>query len=378
MENQNPPLPDSPEKNNQTKSNPPLQLQSPPSSEKTLLIKKISLFNSKQQKNNNQLHPKTYSRIQSSISKKTSIFPNLRGGGSGSSLPRPISSFVAKNINDYTNLFYNSSMNSSGLNWTLNLRTYNEKKTPILNDKKLLQGEPSFYQEDLEKFKKRKLLRSKSAYDYETKTFPQLRQNMFLFKKNSDTHGTTITPDLLNYELNIRSIKPYNPNNNDKKNSNNNNNKLFQEKKWNYSTNINKEKPFFDIIYFPSVAKYFSKGINEKYILRPYKKIFNKIEYYDSKILQKKLIRSNSVVSAKLGEHYSLKPYCDKYNEKNFTKIENFLKNKNRSQQYVWFQLGLRNGGKDKINENDNKNNKGMKKIMRTVIHNKKKMNNEY
>ena len=42
------------------------------------------------------------------------------------------------------------------------------------------------------------------------------------------------------------------------------------------------------------------------------------------------------------GTHYSLSPYNDKYNEKNYTKIKEILNSLDKTQAKTWYQTSLR------------------------------------
>ncbi len=176
-------------------------------------------------------------------------------------------------------------MNTSGLNWTLNLRTYKDKTNlnkDLNDDKKNKEiGEPSFYLQDLEKYKKKKINRSKSAY--EINTLPQLGKCAFVFKKNSNTHGTILSQSLLNYELNLRTTKPNN-NKSNKQKENDNNNKIKninKDNQWNNSTIIPKSKYLYSTISYPNIKNLKINGVKEKFVLHPYKPSFTKIDYYD-------------------------------------------------------------------------------------------------
>ena len=66
---------------------------------------------------------------------------------------RPLSSNFSANINNYRFLFDTVNKSMADTRWVINLRVFEDFKK---RRKKLL-GEPSFYQNDLEKFKKKEI-----------------------------------------------------------------------------------------------------------------------------------------------------------------------------------------------------------------------------
>ena len=244
--------------------------------------------------------------------------------------PSTSTTFLSKNINNYRYLFDNNNKETIyNAKWVLNLRTIDDLKKP----KKLkFLGEPRFYQEDLEKYiskKKKKIQRSKSAFDFET--LPDLNKYKHFFKINNNNHGTYINRPLLNYNLSLRQ----------------NNIKILN--KWNSNTNVNNNKYFFSCVNLPKEGL---KGkINDKYIMRPYKIEYIKEDYNGDKILKKNYIRDKKNAFNIFGEHYSLTPYNDKYTEKNYGEIHELLNNFDKTQSKTWFQIKLRNENDKNGNE---------------------------
>ena len=248
---------------------------------------------------------------------------------------RPASSYYTKNVNAYLYLYSVKNQETNELNdWVLNLRSDNTKLNNHINKTAL--AEPSFYQQDLENYLKKKKIETKlkkSKSVISRNKYPTLSQYLFLFKKTSD--GTPLTQDLLNFELNLRTPKKCV--------------KILH--KWNSSCNIKKNN--FTSIDYPVNLK---KGIKEKYIMRPYSVTIKKVEYNGNNIIKKKCQKDFTKAYEKFGEHYSQGPYNDKYDEKNYYVVESLIGNNAKNQSSTWYNLGLRNLriGKDKKGNSSN------------------------
>ena len=239
---------------------------------------------------------------------------------------RPNSSHFSANINNYRFLFdINNKESIANTKWVLNLRVFDNFKT---KNKRFL-GEPSFYQNDLEKFiqRRKKLSKSKSAFTFnKISNFSKYRH---FFKRNDGNHGTYLTSPLLNFNINLR------------KNSN-----LTPQHKWISSTNDDSKKFYF------SCSNFYKENIpgrmTDKNIWRPYKKKKKKSEYNGNKLIIKNVKRDERKAYDVLGEHLSLTPYNDKYTEKNIFKIKEFMNSVEQSQARTWYHIKLRNYYNDK------------------------------
>ena len=243
---------------------------------------------------------------------------------------RPDSSKLLANVNNYRFLFDVSNKESKdNTKWVLNLRTFEDFKK---RNRKLL-GEPSFYQNDLENFLKKRrrnrLVKSKSAFEFNT--LSNFSQYKHLFRRNDGNHGTYLTGPLLNYKLNLR---------NDSQSSSSPN-------KWISHTNSDSDR------YYYSCSNFYKDKINgkltDKNIMRPYKMQFSKSEYNGHKLWVKIAKRDEKKAYEVMGEHLALKPYNDRYTEKNLYKIKELLKEIEKSQSRTWYHIKLRNynEGKD-------------------------------
>lgn len=268
---------------------------------------------------------------------------------------RPTSAFAYQNINNIVHLFKNNKNNKVDILWTLNLR--NSDFSFDLNNEKYKKNrelmnhvrEPSFYQEDLEKYVKKRMKKSRSTNEV---NLPSLNNYSYLIKnKLTETHGTILNnKDLLNFELTLRTSNFNGNKKNEKENINNKNNndkKEIKKIKWNNIIIRDKKRDLYTDNYNKNMNltndKLQSNWLEDKLVMRPYKVVFQKVRYDDNNnIIKKNYIKDKDKAYNKLGDIYSYKPYNDKYNEKNYNNIENLLNGNNKSQQNVWFQLSLR------------------------------------
>ena len=240
---------------------------------------------------------------------------------------RPLSSNFSANINNYRFLFDTVNKSMADTRWVINLRVFEDFKK---RRKKLL-GEPSFYQNDLEKFKKKrnKFNKSKSAIAFNRTSNSNITNYRHFYKKYDDNHGTYITGPLLKFNLNLR------------QNSN-----TTPQHRWISNTNDDSKKYYF------SCTNFFKKDLpgkmKDKNIWRPYKIEFKKSEYNGNKLVIKTVKRDERKAYEVFGDHLSLSPYNDKYTEKNMFKIKEFVRSVEQSQARTWYHVKLRNYYNDK------------------------------
>ena len=251
---------------------------------------------------------------------------------------KPESSKHSANVNNYRFLFDIKNKESvENIKWVLNLRVLDDFKK---RRKKLL-GEPSFYQDDLDKFMKtrrKNLIKSKSADEFNV--LSNFTSYKHFFKRYEDNHGTLTTIPLLKYKMSLRNGSNISPQN-----------------KWISNTNIESNKYYF------SCSDFFRDKIHGKMtdrnIMRPYKIEFSKSEFDGSKLWIKKAKRDEKKAYNIMGDHLSLMPYNDRYYEKNVFQIKDILKSIGKSQSRTWYHISLRNfneGKNDDINKRKWKN----------------------
>ena len=250
-------------------------------------------------------------------------------------LLRPTTSRFSANINNYRFLFDVQNKESSTTNWVLNLRIFDDFKK---RRKKSLQ-EPSFYQNDLEKFLKRKnrLAKSKSLMGFDT--LSNYTQYKHFFKRNDDNHGTYLTNPLLSYNMNLRTDIHTQSSN-----------------KWISDRKISTKRFYY------SCSNFYKNDIRGKLsdqnIMRPYKMEFSKTVYNGTDLWIKMAKRDDRKAYDVMGEHLASKPYNDSYKEKNVYKIKEFMKGIDASQSRIWYHINLRNYNQNSKNDRFNKDRK--------------------
>ena len=261
----------------------------------------------------------------------------------------------SKNQNQYVQILSNKDATLGDLKWCLKLRNYfDNKKTKKDDDEGRIKTKnfksPSFYDADLEKYKKRnktneikkRPLTSKiSNYNYVN----HLLTNRFAGSPNGD---------IFNFETNLRQ---YNDNNQDI---------LKSEKNW-------KDLPYKFLekqypIFLPPTTdndKLNWKKI-EKYTYKPCMTEYKKVLVGKDEILQKKYVKVNNGISyGNIGEHLAYEPYSDVFQDINTSKNKHILTHHGNS--LCHFELGLRlygpiirkkirRKGKENFNKNINDN----------------------
>ena len=257
----------------------------------------------------------------------------------------------SKNQNQYVQILSNKDATLGDLKWCLKLRNYFDNKNIKKDDdegriKTKNFKSPSFYDADLEKYKKRnktneikkRPLTSKiSNYNYVN----HLLTNRFAGSPNGD---------IFNFETNLRQ---YNDNNQDI---------LKSEKNW-------KDLPYKFLekqypIFLPPTTdndKLNWKKI-EKYTYKPCMTEYKKVLVGKDEILQKKYVKVNNGISyGNIGEHLAYGPYTDVFQDINSSKNKHILTHHGNS--LCHFELGLRLYGpiirkkiRRKGKENFNKN----------------------
>ena len=242
---------------------------------------------------------------------------------------RPETSNFSGNINNYRFLFDTTNKESSSTtNWVLNLRIFEDYK----KIKKKLLGEPSFYQNDLDKFikKRNKLTKSKSSMVFTT--LSNISQYKHFFKRFNDNHGTYLTNDLLNYNMNLRTDIHTLP-----------------ENKWISNRKINLNKFYY------SCSNFYKNDIRGKLsdqnIMRPYKMDFSKTSYNGADLWVKTAKRDEKTAYNVMGDHLSLRPYNDEYKVKNINNIKEFMKGINACQSRLWYHMNLRSYNENMKND---------------------------
>jgi hypothetical protein len=234
---------------------------------------------------------------------------------------------IPKNINEYKHLF-NSFFNLSNLDWTLDLRDFsklsekNKKKIDIKNLTHI--NVPSFYDQDYQKFFNRTHLKTQSN-----------SQEPFLHEKNPfelnhlvSKNPKTINSSQLNFETTLRKFKK------PKGATIYNNNKKWKNLEYKPKTILNN--------FLPPITNKDKENFEKinKFLIRPYEKIFEKIEYNGANIIKKKMKINKNVTEGWMGDHLEREKYNMKYATKNMQSIRHLLTYHGNSLSN--FEVGLR------------------------------------
>jgi hypothetical protein len=228
---------------------------------------------------------------------------------------------IPKNINEYKHLF-NSFFNLSNLDWTLDLRDFSKTKKKFIDIKNLTHTNvPSFYDTDYQKYFNKTHLKTTNSQE------PFLHEkNPFELNHLVANNPKTINSSQLNFETTLRKFKK-------SKNSFKPKNKwkdLEYKPKEILHTFLppitNKDKEHFEKI--------------SKFLIRPYEKTFEKIDYEGAKIIKKKMKINKNVTEGWMGEHLEREKYNIKYATKNVQSFKHLLAFHGNSLSH--FEVGLR------------------------------------
>lgn len=243
--------------------------------------------------------------------------------------------FYPKNFNVYRHLTNHTlNLKPTEIKWSIELRGYPKvkhfSKEEQLNKIKN-QIPPRFYEEDLEKYiKKKGMKHSNSAKTLASTTSSNWRLLRHLTKSSN---GQTVTANQFNFATTLREFRP-------KKGV------FINAKEWVNHTGELKR---------PSTCYLKAEQKNEKYIMRPYSVIKDRVEIGKDTILRKKYVKNKTEAYDWFGEHYASPPFNDVYQEKNFQEIKNYLCEGRRTVSECIFQLGLRQSKYHRLEVNDDK-----------------------
>ena len=230
---------------------------------------------------------------------------------------------IPKNINEYKHLF-NSFFNLSNLDWTLDLRDFSKTKKKFIDIKNLTHiNVPSFYETDYQKYFNKTHLKTTNSQE------PFLHEkNPFELNHLVANNPKTINSSQLNFETTLRKFKKPKGTT------------IFKAKnKW--KDLEYKPKDILNTFLPPITNKdkeHFEK-ISE-FLIRPYEKTFEKIDYEGAKIIKKKMKINKNVTEGWMGEHLEREKYNIKYATKNVQSFKHLLAYHGNSLSH--FEVGLR------------------------------------
>ena len=224
-----------------------------------------------------------------------------------------------------SNNFFNNKTNNFSDNFNNTEITESNKTLRVSKTAKNL-GPPSFYNDDLEKYKIRNL---KKNYNYNNNNNYKDNLNFRTIRhltRNKNNIGT-ISNDMFLYMTTIRENKSAK-------------NVFINPKKW---KDISYKIKYPD---FPLSSSPKNKNLLEiynkirKYITIPYNAQFKKIKFNGNNLIQKTMHRNNDLIFSDIGDHLSKTPYNNTFQEINTFKIKELLKKHNNTQ--CLFELNLR------------------------------------
>ena len=230
---------------------------------------------------------------------------------------------IPKNINEYKHLF-NSFFNLSNLDWTLDLRDFSKTKKKFIDIKNLTHiNVPSFYETDYQKYFNKTHLKTTNSQE------PFLHEkNPFELNHLVANNPKTINSSQLNFETTLRKFKKPKGTT------------IFKAKnKW--KDLEYKPKDILNTFLPPITNKdkeHFEKI--SKFLIRPYEKTFEKIDYEGAKIIKKKMKINKNVTEGWMGEHLEREKYNIKYENKNVQSFKHLLAYHGNSLSH--FEVGLR------------------------------------
>ena len=230
---------------------------------------------------------------------------------------------IPKNINEYKHLF-NSFFNLSNLDWTLDLRDFSKTKKKFIDIRNLTHiNVPSFYETDYQKYFNKTHLKTTNSQE------PFLHEkNPFELNHLVANNPKTINSSQLNFETTLRKFKKPKGTT------------IFKAKnKW--KDLEYKPKDILNTFLPPITNKdkeHFEKI--SKFLIRPYEKTFEKIDYEGAKIIKKKMKINKNVTEGWMGEHLEREKYNIKYATKNLQSFKHLLAYHGNSLSH--FEVGLR------------------------------------
>ena len=230
-----------------------------------------------------------------------------------------------KNINEYKHLLNNYMFTQGDLDWTLDLR--NEKKIDKIT-KEISLSPPSFYDKDLENFKKKKKITLNEPFLH--------NENPFQLNHLVHDNCNTINSSQINFESTLRRNKPV---------------KGAKIIKHSETWKNLAYSPISNLSYFlPPVTSKSKENIQKinKYIVKEYEHINEKIKYENDNIIRKTIRPNKKFNLGWLGEHLEREKYNIKYKTKNINSIRHILKYHGNSLSN--FEIGLRTFGNKEFN----------------------------
>lgn len=241
-----------------------------------------------------------------------------------------------KNVNEFRHIIDDIKCGRADVEFMLELRRHKKIDN---NQEKAHANEPSFYQNDLSKYKNKTLLKP------EEKKMLQVNLGQYKYLL-SDRTKYAINNPTFKYEVRLRTEPPYLSKSVDIKNSENNKNSdnaqikksaFINIKKWD-NTNIPKHANLFNSLLppiLPQSKEIFAK--NENRIGRPII-VKRKDAYINGIKIKSRIFDYNSVIALRYpSEHFPNSRYLNDYGVGNLGEISHLLKDDNRTMSNNWY-----------------------------------------
>jgi len=247
-----------------------------------------------------------------------------------------ISDSFPKNVNEFRHIIDDIKSGRADVEFMLELRHHKKSNN---NLDKVHANEPSFYHNDLSKYKNKILLKPEEK--------KMLQVNLAQYKHMlSDRAKYSINDSTFKYEVRLRTEPPYLSKSMDLKNIENNKNSdntqnkkssVIKIKKWD-NTNIPKDANLFNSLLppiLPQSKEIFAK--NENRIGRPII-IKRKDAYINGIKIKSRIYDYNSVIALRYpSEHFPNSRYFNDYGVGNLGEISHLLKEDNRTMSNNWY-----------------------------------------
>jgi hypothetical protein len=256
-----------------------------------------------------------------------------------------------KNVNEFRHIIEDIKCGRADVEFMLELRRHKKRDN---NLDKVHANEPSFYQNDLSKYKNKNIIKP------EEKKMLQVNIGQYKYIL-SDRTKYAINDSTFKYEVRLRTEQPslsksvdikYSENNKNSDNVQNKKSSFINIKKWD-NTNIPKHANLFNTLLppiLPQSKEIFAK--NENRIGRPII-VRRKDAYINGIKIKSRIFDYNSVIALRYpSEHFPNSRYFNDYGVGNLGEISHLLKDDNRTMSNNWYSF-LRGIKKKSISPED-------------------------
>jgi hypothetical protein len=275
--------------------------------------------------------------VKKKIKKREQISP-LKSEKKYKTVENHIPDSFPKNVNEFRHIIDDIKCGRADVEFMLELRRHKKRDN---NLDKVHTNEPSFYQNDLSKYKNKNILKP------EEKKMLQVNIGQYKYIL-SDRTKYAINDSTFKYEVRLRTEPPslsksvdikYSENNKNSDNVQNKKSSFINIKKWD-NTNIPKHVNLFNSLLppiLPQSKEIFAK--NENRIGRPII-VRRKDAYINGIKIKSRIFDYNSVIALRYpSEHFPNSRYFNDYGVGNLGEISHLLKDDNRTMSNNWYSF---------------------------------------